>query len=102
MPSNQVRPPQLESAVPVNFPHRRRRVYAIVGLSLVCAVVMAFAITIGSVHIPFLTTVRVLLSRLPLVDITPAWPDTTETVILALRLPRSEEHTSELQSRLHL
>ena len=88
MPSNQVRPLQLDSAAPVRLPHRRRRVYAIVGLSLVCAVVMAFAITIGSVHIPFLTTIQVLLSKLPLVEITPAWPDTTETIILAMRLPR--------------
>src|SRR3972149_5728801 len=49
---------------------------------------MAFATTVGSVHIPFLTTVNVLLSKLSFVKITPAWPETTETIILAMRLPR--------------
>ena len=86
-PSNQVKPPQME-AIPVHLPHWRHRVYAILGLSLVCLAVMAFATTVGSVHIPFLTTVNVLLSKLSFVKITPAWPEATETIILAMRLPR--------------
>jgi len=49
---------------------------------------MAFATTIGSVQIPFLTTCNILLSQLPLVDIVPTWPSTTETIILEIRLPR--------------
>ena len=86
MSSNQSKPPKLE--VPVHLPHWRYRIYAILGFSLVCLVVMAFATTVGSVHIPFLTTSRVLFSKLPLVNIMPTWPDTTETIILAIRLPR--------------
>src|SRR3972149_4234163 len=81
--SNQVKPPQME-AVPVHLPHWRHRVYAILGLLLVCLVVMAAAATVGSVHIPFLTTVKVLLAKLSFVKITPVWPETTETIILAM------------------
>ena len=88
MSSTQAKPPQTELAVPVHLPHWRRRLYAILGLSLVLGIVMAFAATIGSVHIPFLTTGQVLLSKLPLVKITPTWPETTETIIMAMRLPR--------------
>ena len=49
---------------------------------------MAFATTLGSVQIPFFTICRILLVQLPLVDITPTWPRTTETIILEIRLPR--------------
>ncbi len=70
------------------YPHRRGRVYAILGLLLVLGAIVAFATTFGSVQIPFLTTCRLLLSQLPLVDIAPTWPSTTETIILEIRLPR--------------
>ena len=70
------------------FPHWRRRVYAILGLLVASGAVVALATTVGSVHIPFFTTYRVLLSQLPLVDIATTWPSTTETIILAIRLPR--------------
>lgn len=86
--SNQVKSPQIETAVPVHLPHWRRRAYAILGLLLVLGGVMAFATTVGSVHIPFLTTGKVLLSKLPLLKIAPDWPDTTEIIVLAIRLPR--------------
>jgi len=49
---------------------------------------VAFATAVGSVQIPLFTTCRVLLSQLPLVDIAPTWPSTTETIILEIRLPR--------------
>jgi len=88
MPSYRVEPLPVEQVVPVRFPHWRRRVYAILGLLVATVVVMAFATTVGSVQIPFLTTCRVLLSQLPLVDIAPTWPSTTETIILEIRLPR--------------
>jgi len=66
----------------------RSRTYAILGLLIAFVAVVAFATTIGSVQIPFFTTWRVLLSQLPLVDITPNWPSTIETIILEIRLPR--------------
>lgn len=49
---------------------------------------MAFATTVGSVEIPFLTTSGILLSKLPLVDITPTWTSAFETIVLEIRLPR--------------
>lgn len=88
MSSNQINRPRMESAMPVHLPHWRRRVYFILALSAALIVAMAFATTIGTIHIPFLTTVRVLLSKIPFIRITPTWTDTTETIILALRLPR--------------
>ncbi|MBI2849624.1 MAG: iron chelate uptake ABC transporter family permease subunit [Chloroflexi bacterium] len=88
MSSNQVKPPRIEPAVPVRLPHRRRRAFGILGLLLVLGVVGAFATAVGSVQIPFLTILQVMFSKLPLVGITPNWPETTETIVLAIRLPR--------------
>ena len=88
MPSYQPGLPPVEQRMNVRFPHWRRRVYAIIGLIIASVVVMAFATTIGSVQIPFLTTCRILFSQLPLVDIAPSWLNTTETIILQIRLPR--------------
>jgi len=88
MTLNQLKPSFMEQSVPVHFPRRRRRAYTIVGLLIALGGVMAFAITIGSVQVPFLTICQTLLSQLPLVDITPTWPSTTETIILEIRLPR--------------
>jgi iron complex transport system permease protein len=51
-------------------------------------VAVALATAIGSVHIPFFTMCRILLSRLPYVDIASTWPGTWETIILEIRLPR--------------
>ena len=49
---------------------------------------MALATTVGSVKIPFLTTCQVMISKLPFIHLTPAWPSSTETIILDIRLPR--------------
>ena len=70
------------------FPQRRSRTYGVLGLFILLVAVVALATTFGSVQIPFFTIWRVLLSQLPLVDITPTWPSTTETIILEIRLPR--------------
>ncbi len=88
MSANELGPPALEPSVPVHFPHRRRRAYSIMGLLVLLVVVITLATTIGSVRIPFLSTFRILLSQLPLVDISPTWQGTTETIILDIRLPR--------------
>ncbi len=70
------------------YPHRRGRVYAIFGLLLLFGVMVAFATTVGSVRIPLSTTIDILLSKLPLIDITPHWTSALETIILEIRLPR--------------
>jgi len=49
---------------------------------------MIFTTAVGSVQIPFSTTWQILLSKLPLVQVTPTWPGTLETIILEIRLPR--------------
>ena len=73
---------------PHHLPHWRSRIFSLIGLSLLLLAVAILAAAIGSVHIPFLTTVQLLLSRLPLVEINQTWPNTTETIILDIRLPR--------------
>ncbi len=88
MSANELKPPAPAPSVPVHFPHRRRRAYSIIGLVVLLAVIAAFGTTIGSVRIPFLATLQILLSKIPLVDIAPTWPSTTETIILDIRLPR--------------
>ena len=72
----------------VLYPYWRGRLYAMLGLLVLLAVVVAFATTVGSVEIPFLTTSGILLSKLPLVDITPTWTSAFETIVLEIRLPR--------------
>ena len=73
------------------------RIYSLLGLAALLVVVIVFATTFGSVHIPFTTTFEVLLSQLPFVHITPSSLDvfgapvaldTLKTIILDIRLPR--------------
>lgn len=81
--------PSVASQTARKYPLRWRRcVYTIIGLSIILAMIVPFATTIGSVQIPFLTTFSILLSRVPAIDIAPTWPSTLETIILEIRLPR--------------
>ena len=57
------------------------------GLGLV-VVVALLAASLGSVRIPPLRIFEILLSRLPLIDIAQTWPDTWDTILWQLRLPR--------------
>jgi len=77
-----------QPASKVLYTHWRRRVYAILGLLLLLVVMGALATTVGSVKIPFLTISSILLSKLPLIEMTPTWTSTLETIILEIRLPR--------------
>lgn len=70
------------------YPRWRKRIYAILGLVALLLLVISFATTIGSVDIPFSTTSSILISKLPFIDITPAWTDAMETIVLEIRLPR--------------
>ncbi len=82
------KPTLTDRALPIHLPRWRGRVYAIVGLLVAFGIAVIFATAVGSVHIPFFTTCQVLLSKLPLVQITHSWPGTLETIILDIRLPR--------------
>ncbi|HEY93082.1 MAG TPA: iron chelate uptake ABC transporter family permease subunit [Dehalococcoidia bacterium] len=88
MALEQLKPSSTGQAIPIHLPHWRSRIYGILGLLILLTVVVGFATTFGSVQIPFSTIFGTLLSKLPLVDITPVWPSTTETIILDIRLPR--------------
>ena len=60
-------------------------------LLLALAAVVAIAllsVAIGSVFIPPGVTLKILLARLPLLDIAPDWPETFEQILLQIRLPR--------------
>ncbi|MCD6568165.1 MAG: iron chelate uptake ABC transporter family permease subunit [Dehalococcoidia bacterium] len=81
-----------EPAIPYTL-HWRSRIYALIGLSGLLVVVIIFATTLGSVHIPFATCFQVLFSPLPFLHITPpCWQTldaaTLHTIILDIRLPR--------------
>ena len=64
------------------------RVCALVGLAGLLLVAIVFATTLGSAHIPFSTCFQVFFSQLPFVHIVPAWPETFNTIILDIRIPR--------------
>ena len=70
------------------YPYWRGRIYAILGLLALLVVVVALATVIGSVDIPFLTISSIMLSKVPLIDITPSWTSAWETIVLEIRLPR--------------
>ncbi len=85
----QLKPSLTNQAPPAAlYPYRRGRVYAVLGLLLLLVAMVALATTVGSVQIPFLTTSSILLSKLPLGNITPTWTSALETIILEIRLPR--------------
>lgn len=89
MSLEQAKPSFADQPVPaIPYPYWRGRIYAILGLSALLVVVVALATAIGSVDIPIFTTSSILLSKLPLVDITPSWTSAWETIVLEIRLPR--------------
>ncbi len=67
---------------------RRTRILSLLGLSAGLIAVIALAVSIGSVHIPFSTTFSILLDRLPFLDIDQNWQSVIATIVLDIRLPR--------------
>ena len=88
MSLEQLKLPVTNQPPPFRFLRWRGRIYAMIGLVILLPVVGALATIFGSVQIPFKTIVSILISRLPLIDITPYWPSTISTIILDIRLPR--------------
>ena len=76
------------STPPVRTSRKHGRVYSIALLCLLLVGIGVIAIAIGSVKIPFGTTFAILLDRLPMVDLTPTWPNGLTTIVLDIRLPR--------------
>lgn len=67
-------------------PHASRALMPLAGVAVL--LVALLSIGIGSVAIPPLTTLKILLARLPLLPIAADWSSTTETIVLNIRLPR--------------
>jgi iron complex transport system permease protein len=61
---------------------------SLLGLSAALIVSIALATSIGSVHITLSTTFRILIDKLPFVDIAQNWPSSIATIVLDIRLPR--------------
>ncbi len=78
----------LNKTPPIHLARWHGRICGLLGLFILLVVIMVLAAAIGSVKIPFITTSGVLLSRLPLVKMVPAWSTALETIILEIRLPR--------------
>jgi len=74
--------------VPGYLLKRRMRFYSILGLFFLLLLVMVLAAAVGSVKISPLTTFRILLSQLPLVEVAQTWPSVISTIVLEIRLPR--------------
>ncbi len=66
----------------------RSRITAIIVLSAVLLVIAGIAITIGSVAVPLPDVLRIILDRLPFIDIKPTWPNGAGIIIADIRLPR--------------
>jgi iron complex transport system permease protein len=67
---------------------RRRRIISMIVLAATLLLIIVVATTIGSVHIPLDTTFKVILDKLPGIDITHTWTDGIGTIIFDVRLPR--------------
>ena len=72
-------------------PYLARRSYPWPRLAIGLAVALLAALVaagLGSVSIPTLTAAKILASRAPLVEITATWPESWDTILWQLRLPR--------------
>ncbi|TET66353.1 MAG: iron ABC transporter permease [Dehalococcoidia bacterium] len=78
----------MNTAPPIHFRHWHGRIYGILGLFILLVAVVILAAAVGSVQIPFLTTSSIMISKLPLVELTPTWTGALETIVLEIRLPR--------------
>jgi iron complex transport system permease protein len=67
---------------------KRTRVISILGLSAALILAAAVATSIGSVHIPLSTTFKILIDKLPFIDINQNWQSSIATIVLDIRLPR--------------
>jgi iron complex transport system permease protein len=75
-------------ATELNFPYRRGRILAIIGLLVLLVIVVVLATSIGSVEIPFPTTLKILVSKLTFLNITQDWDIAVEAIVFDIRLPR--------------
>ncbi len=81
------------SSSPRPSPSRSLRRFLALSPFVWCIFLLSAAIilsaAIGAVPIPPLEVVRLLISKLPFVQITPTWPSAYETILFDIRLPRT-------------
>ncbi|HEX7363978.1 MAG TPA: iron chelate uptake ABC transporter family permease subunit [Dehalococcoidia bacterium] len=66
----------------------RIRIFAIVSMVVILAIIIVITLGIGSTHISFDTILQVLFAKLSFSHIQPAWSINTEIIIFDIRLPR--------------
>ena len=52
-------------------------------------ITIILSVAIGSVYIPPLTFVRILIAQVPGILLDPKWPETFSTIVLQIRLPHT-------------
>ena len=77
-----------DKTMPARLTGWRHRMFSILGLTVLLVGVAAVAVAIGSVDIPLSTVWRIMVSKLPLIDVTTTWSSTIEIIVLEMRLPR--------------
>lgn len=73
------------SSVPSKW---KSRLIAIACLVLVLLIVVAIAVSKGSSQISFATTVSIILSRIPFLNIPETWAGNIESIVMNMRMPR--------------
>ncbi len=66
----------------------RSRTLAIIGLVIAGIIIASVVLTLGSVKIPFGTVWSIIISHIPLINLTGDWTDATNTIVWDIRLPR--------------
>jgi iron complex transport system permease protein len=68
--------------------YRRKRLFSVVGLMLLLAIVIGISTSLGTANVPLSTVWRLLLSWIPGVHTDHGISDTLHTIVLDIRLPR--------------
>ena len=66
----------------------QNRIYALIGLVILLVIVILGTAAIGSTDISLAAIAKMLINRLPFIELAPVWTESAETIILNIRLPR--------------
>ena len=66
--------------------NKKKYLLLLIGLVLIISILVT--LSLGSVHVPFGLTVKIILNELPLLEFEQVWLATQESIVLDLRLPR--------------
>ncbi len=73
------------SSVPAKW---KSRLIAIACLVIILLIIIAIAVSTGSSQISFATTVSIILSRIPFLNIPETWAANIESIVMNIRMPR--------------